>query len=89
MYSSDIMKPLIRMFKDYDKNIVFKACQMLFLNIYLRRKEIFLIFFRHFVELSSKTQPLLDYCSDLSRDLKETTKNDNSAWEIDMCAKYF
>jgi len=48
-----------------------------------------LIFFRHFVELSSKTQPLLDYCSDLSRDLKETTKNDNSAWEIDMCAKYF
>jgi len=56
MYSSDRMKPLIRMFKDYDKNIVFKACQMHFLNIYLSRKEIPLIFFRHFVELSSNVQ---------------------------------
>ena len=47
------------MFKDYDKNIVFMDCQMHFLNIYLRRKEIILIFFRHFVELSDKNQPLL------------------------------
>jgi len=44
MYSSDRMKTLIRMFKDYDKNIVFMDCQMHFLNIYLRRKEMFLIF---------------------------------------------
>jgi len=28
MYSSDGMKTLIRMFKDYDKNIVFRECQM-------------------------------------------------------------
>jgi len=54
MYSSDIMKPLIRMFKDYDKNIVFRDCQMHILNIYLRRKGIFFTFFRHFVELPAK-----------------------------------
>jgi len=28
MYSSDGMKTLIRMFKDYNKNIVFMDCQM-------------------------------------------------------------
>jgi len=61
MYSPDRMKTLIRMFKDYDENIVFMDCQMHFLNIYLRRKEILLIFFRHFVELPAKNQPLLDY----------------------------
>ena len=37
------------MFKDYDKNIVFMDCQMHFLNIYLKRKELILIFFRHLV----------------------------------------
>jgi len=46
MYSSDKMKTLIKMLKDYDKNIVCMDCQMHFLNIYLRRKEIPLIFFR-------------------------------------------
>ena len=30
MYSSDRIKTLIRMFKDYDKNIVFRDCQMYF-----------------------------------------------------------
>jgi len=44
MYSYDRMKTLIRTSKDYDKNIVFKYCQMDFLNIYMRRKEILLIF---------------------------------------------
>jgi len=34
---------------------------MLFLNIYLRRNELFLIIFRHLVELPAKNQPLLDY----------------------------
>jgi len=29
--------------------------------IYLRREEIFLIFFRQFVQLPAKNQPLLDY----------------------------
>jgi len=49
------MKTLIRFVKDYDKNIVFIDRQMhFFLNIYLRRKEILLIFFRHFVELPAK-----------------------------------
>jgi len=42
MYTSDRMKTLIRTLKDYDKNIVY--CQMDFLNIYMRRKEILLIF---------------------------------------------
>jgi len=36
------MKTFNRILKDYDKNIIF--------NIYLGRKEIVLIFFRHFVE---------------------------------------
>jgi len=36
MYSSDRMKTLIIFLKDYDKNIVFRDCQMHVLNIYLR-----------------------------------------------------
>ena len=35
------MKTLIWIAKDYDKNIVFRDCQMHFLNIYLTNKEIF------------------------------------------------
>ena len=31
------------------------------LNIYLNRKKILLIYFRHFVEIPSKNKPLLDY----------------------------
>ena len=31
------------------------------LNVYLRKMVILLIFFRHFVELPAKNQPLLDY----------------------------
>jgi len=58
--TSDRMKTLIRFFKDYDK-IMFMDCQIHFLNIYLRRKEILLFFFHHFVELLAKNQPLLDY----------------------------
>ena len=61
MYSSDRMKTLIRMFMICDKNIVFKNFQMHFLNMYLRRKEILLIFFRQFIERPAKNQPLLDY----------------------------
>jgi len=44
------MKTLIIMFKEYDKNIVFRDCQMHILNIRLRRNAILLIFFRHIVE---------------------------------------
>ena len=36
-YSSDIKKTLIRIFKDYDKNIVFRDGQMHIINIYLRK----------------------------------------------------
>jgi len=32
-----------------------------FFNIYLERKVILFIFFRHFVELPAKNQQLLDY----------------------------
>ena len=81
MYSSDRMKTLIILFKDYDKNIVFMYCQIHFLNIYLRRNQILLIFFRHFVELPAKSQPLLNYFWDISRDW-EAARNDNSALEI-------
>jgi len=42
-------------------------------NIYLRRKEILLIFFLRFVERPAKiftwSRPLLDYFWDISRDL--------------------
>ena len=65
MYSSDRMKTLIRFVKAYDKNFVFMNYQMHCLDIYMRRKEILLIFFRHFVAMN---QPLLDYFWDISRD---------------------
>jgi len=45
------MKTLIRFVKDYDKKIVFMDFLLHFLNIYFRRKDILLIFLRHFVEL--------------------------------------
>jgi len=49
------MKTLIRICKDYDKNIVFRDCQMLyFFDIYLRRNELLLFFFRQFVKLPAK-----------------------------------
>ena len=38
MYLSERMKTLIRTFKDYDKNIVFRDCQMHVLNIYFEKK---------------------------------------------------
>jgi len=34
----------------------------------MRKKEILLIFFRYFVELPAKNQPLLDYFWDIRRD---------------------
>jgi len=40
MHSSDRMKTLNRIFKDYVKNIMFKDFQMHFSNIYWRRKEL-------------------------------------------------
>jgi len=53
MYSSDRMKTLIRIVKDYD-NIVCIDCQMHFLNIYFKRKGILFLFFHHFNELPAK-----------------------------------
>jgi len=74
MYASDRMKTFIRMCKDYDKNIMFRDCQMHFLNIYLRRKEILLIFFRHFAEIPADIGLLLRH----KQILRETAKTDNS-----------
>ena len=57
---------------------------MYILNIFLRRKAILFIFFRHFVEVSAKNQPLLDYFWDISRDWESSKERQlNSAWEID------
>ena len=57
------------------------TAKYIFFNIYLRRNQILLIFFRHFVELPAKSQPLLNYFWDISRDW-EAARNDNSALEI-------
>ena len=79
MYSSDWMKTLIRMY--YDKWIVFRECQMPFFNIYLKRKEIFLICFCHIVEFPVKIQSLLDYFWDVSRDLGRLQSTTTQIWK--------
>ena len=79
MYSSDRIKTLIKTFKDYDKNIVFLGTKSIFLNIYLRRKEILLIVFRHFVELPAKDNRYWTTFETLAEIERE---NDNSALEI-------
>ena len=76
MYSSDRMKTLIRAFKDYDKNIVFLGTKSIFLNIYLRRKEILLIVFRHFVAKDNRYWTTFETLAEIERE------NDNSALEI-------
>ena len=38
MYSSDIMKTVIIMFKDYDADIAFKDCQMHFFKYSFEKK---------------------------------------------------
>ena len=55
MYSSDGMKTLISMFKDYNKNIVFMDCQMYFFKYLFETKGNSIIFFRQSVELPTKT----------------------------------
>ena len=77
------METLIGIFKDYDKNIVFRDCQMHFLNIYLGRKKILLIFLRHFVDLPatiSRYWTTFQTLAKIERDCKE--RQLNSAWEI-------
>jgi len=46
------MKTFIRIVKDYDECLGTAKC--ILFNIYLRRKEILLIFFRHCVERPAK-----------------------------------
>ena len=70
------MKTLIRAFKDYDKNIVFLGTKSIFLNIYLRRKEILLIVFRHFVAKDNRYWTTFETLAEIERE------NDNSALEI-------
>ena len=62
---------------DYDNNIVFRDCQTHFLNIYSKRKEILLIFFRHAVELPIKINRYLTTFEILAYIERETAKNDN------------
>ena len=62
-----------------DWNIVFMDCQMYFVNIYLRRKDILLILFRNCVALPAKTnRGVLRH----EQRLRKAARNDNSAWEI-------
>jgi len=58
------------------------TAKYLCLTMYLRRKEILLIFYRHFVELPAIIQPLLDYFWDI-----EAARNDNSAWKIVLASE--
>jgi len=53
-----------------------RSAKCIVVDIYLRRMVISLIFFRQFVELPAKNQPLLDYFWDIKRDwerLQRTT----------------
>ena len=87
MYSSDRMITLAGMFKNYDKNIVFKDCQMHFLNIYLRRKKMLLIFFRHFVKLPAKNHywTLFETLAEIERFQRTTTLHGRLT--MDMCLR--
>jgi len=82
MYSSDRMKTLIRIVKDYNKHIVFRDCQMHFLNIKVRRKEILLNFFRHVVELPAKINRCWTTFETL--EIERVAQNDNSTlhWRL-------
>ena len=85
MYSSDRMITLAGMFKNYDKNIVFKDCQMHFLNIYLRRKEMPLIFFRNFVKLPAKINhywTLFETLAEIERFQRTTTLHGRLAMDM-------
>jgi len=52
---------------------VFSDGQMHILNIYLRRKAILLIFFRHFVELSAKKSPVIGLSFETLAEIERTT----------------
>jgi len=60
MYSSNRMKTLIR--RIMTRTSCLGTPKYIMFNIYLRRNELLLFFFRQFVELPAKNQPLLDYC---------------------------
>ena len=66
------------------KSIVLRDCQMQILNIYMRRKGVLLIFFRHFVELLlpkiNRYWATFETLAEIERDCKE--RNLNSAWGI-------
>ena len=66
MYSSNRMKTLIR--RIMTRTSCLGTPKYIMFNIYLRRNELLLFFFRQFVELPAKNQPLLDYCWDISRE---------------------
>jgi len=61
MYSSDRLNTLVRCLRIMTRTPCLWTANCIYLNIYLRRKEILLIFFRHSGELPAKNQPLLEY----------------------------
>ena len=77
MYSSD------RMFKDYVKNIVFRPCQMHFLNICLRRKKIpwfsSVILLNYLTKNNNRYWTSFETFAEIERDCKE--RQLNFAWE--------
>jgi len=84
------MKTLIIFFKDYDKTCLVTAKWIIF-NIYLRRKETLLIFFRHCVERPAKIftwSTVIGLRLRHKQRLREIAKNDNTAWEIDITVRY-
>ena len=81
MYSFDRMKTVIRIFKDYDKNIVLRDCQMHYLLMFIweeRRSFWFSSVIAKFFTWSTVNGLLLRH----KQRLRETAKNDNSVWEI-------
>jgi len=73
MYSSDRMKTLIILCKDYDKNIVFRDSQMHCFYIHLRRKEIFFSFVNllSFLPKINRYWTTFETLSEIERDCKE------------------
>jgi len=69
MYSSDRMKTLIRLFKDYDKNIVFRNCQMHYFKYLFEKKctEILL----NFLPKSNRYWTTFETLTEIERDCKE------------------
>ena len=87
MYSSDRMKTLISIYKDCDKNIVLRDCQMNFWIFFLEERRCFWFLPSFLLKFPPKNQPLLDYCWDISRYLErlQRTTTQLFMWEWYIC----